>query len=215
MRTTTGRRVVAGGRTTVAVLVGAVTLALIAAPGAAAPSAPDERAPLWSGDGLRALLGRVDDPAGPDGPVVWEDGRMHLLDPDGRSGFTPVTMHEDGQVAGQGGASGTTPMVWDRRTGLRALPSPGTESRAFGLGRPGLVVGVTAPEGARTWRAVVWVLGVPVRLGERLPGHPSPTSSTADDVNDHGQVVGQLGLNEPGTGDGYGRAVLWDLVPGR
>lgn len=182
----------------------------------ALPTPPGATSTAQAVDDRGRVLGTVDDPAGPDGPVVWEGGRMQLLDPDGRSGFTPVTMHEDGQVAGQGGASGTTPMVWDRRIGLRALPGRGgPEARAFGLGRPGLVAGVTTADGAAWWRAAVWVLGVPVPLGERLPGHPAPSSSTAVDVNDRGQVVGSLSLDEPGGGDPYGRAVLWDLVPGR
>lgn len=182
----------------------------------ALPTPPGATSTAQAVDDRGRVLGDVVDPAGPDGPVLWEGDRMHLLDPDRRSGFTPVAMHEDGQVVGQGGASGTTPMVWDRRTGVRRLPLPGgVGGQVRGLGRPGLVVGATAPAGSLTWHAVVWVLGVPVPLGEQLPGHPRAWLSIADDVNDRGQVVGSLALNEPGTGDGYGRAVLWDLVPGR
>lgn len=162
------------------------------------------------------VLGRVDDPAGPDGPVVWADGRMHLLDPDGRAGFTPRVMHEDGLVAGQGGPSGRVPMVWERRTGLRTLPGVGgTVGDALGLGRPGLVVGSTSAGPGRTRHAVVWLLGTPVPLGERVTGHPRPTDSVVSDVNDQGQAVGYLWLEDQYAGDPYAIAVLWDLVPGR
>lgn len=162
------------------------------------------------------VLGRVDDPAGPDGPVVWADGRVHLLDPDGRAGFDPRVVHEDGLVAGRGGPSGDVPMVWERRTGLRVLPGvDGTVGDALGLGRPGLVGGFTRPGTEYTRRAAVWVLGVPVPLGERVAGSSRPTDSVVSDVNDQGQAVGYLWLQEPVTGDPYAVAVIWELVPGR
>lgn len=182
----------------------------------ALPTPPGATSTAQAIDDRGRVLGRVDDPAGPDGPVVWDGGRMHLLDPDGRSAFTPTAVHEDGHVVGRGGPQGSTPMVWDRRTGLRSLPVLGAEGgSALGVGRPGLVVGA-ASTAAPGWRhAVVWVLGTAVPLDERLAGHPAPTLGLAQDVNDRGQVVAHLGLNQPGTGDGYGLAVLWDLVPGR
>ena len=162
------------------------------------------------------VLGRVDDPAGPGGPVVWAHGRLHLLDPDGHAGFVPRVMHEDGLVAGRGGPSGDVPMVWERRTGLRTLPGvDGTVGDALGLGRPGLVGGFTRPGTEYTRRAVVWVLGVPMPLGERVAGSARPTDSVVSDVNDQGQAVGYLWLEDQHAGDPYAVTVLWDLVPGR
>lgn len=60
-------------------------------------------------------------------------------------------------------------------------------------------------------RPTVWVAGLPVPLGDTLPGRGPAHQGFAHDVDDAGRVVGEL---QVGTARTF-RAVLWELVPRR
>lgn len=153
------------------------------------------------------VVGEAPDASGRGRVVTWDQGRTHVLDLD------PPNTHVDVVDVNEHGTVLVTPARWGEpsvpvvagRQGtvpLRSLGGP--SSVGYALNDVGLVVGGSELSSSSGMRPVVWVLGVPVPLGARAPGS-GVSSGVALDVNDRGQVVGQLG----------GRAVRWDLVPRR
>lgn len=164
------------------------------------------------------VLGSVDDPDGRDGTVVWEDGVLRFVytstDPERR--LHPSDLNEKGVVVGRVERRGTGVGVVVDADGtlrrLRALGGDRTDPAA--VHDLGIVVGSATREPGRSDlpHACLWVLGVPVALGERVGGL-TVVASVARDVNARGQVVGTV--STPGPRGFESRVVLWELVPGR
>jgi len=153
------------------------------------------------------VVGTAADGEGRSRTVVWEQGRMRYLD---LGGITPELDRTDVDrhgtvVTNRTNADGTTYGVVAGRHGtvrLRTLGGP--SSRVFAISDLGLVVGEA--QRRELWTVpVVWVLGVPVPLGDRLHGAAPAVGGSALDVNNRGQVVGDVG----------GVPVIWDLRPRR
>ncbi|MFS0702950.1 hypothetical protein AB6N23_00365 [Cellulomonas sp. 179-A 9B4 NHS] len=143
---------------------------------------------------------------------VWSRGRFTELR-DAGARLRGVDLNDRGHVAGSVGRTG-----WFREAALwrdgairRLGVLPGHEtSLALALNDAGLVVGVSAPAPGQRGTGVVWRDGVPVPLGVVGEGW-----SLASDVNERGQVAGQLGATTAG-GAEVAQPFVWQdgrLVP--
>lgn len=151
--------------------------------------------------------------------VVWDDGRLEELTGDAQDDAVPGDVNGHDVVVGwyldheslRGRA-----LVRDPRLGPVDLPTLGGRSAfARAVDDHGIVVGSAQRSGdVRLVHAVAWVLGVPVPLGERLPG-AHVQGSEAYGLNERGQVIGVLNAGMPDTWVHGRRAVLWELDPRR
>lgn len=171
------------------------------------------------GDG--AVTARLQVAGAPPRGVVWYGGRMLDLTGDAGDDVVPMDVNEDGVVVGwyldtrEPAAVGRA-LVRGPRFGPVDLPTLGGRSAfAYAVDDHGLVVGsAQRPGDVRLVHAVAWVAGVPVPLGERLPG-VHVQGSAAYGVNERGQVIGVLNAGSPGDLLPGQRAVLWELDPRR
>lgn len=202
----TGTAVTADGRNRVYVWRDGVMTAL---------PAPETAWAYASGITARGdVVGHVTDLAagGRSGPALWRRGGMTFFrdrvdvvdvnDRGGVAGGAPVL--DDGRELGY---------VGDHRGGLRLPTLGGRTSRANALNNVEVTVGWAERRGDPAIHPVAWVRGAPVPLGEQLPG-AAVRGGMANDVNDRGQVVGNVHpVTGPGPSDYTPRAVLWELAP--
>jgi probable HAF family extracellular repeat protein len=125
-------------------------------------------------------------------PVHWQNGTVTKLS----EGFgTATAINDRGQVTGlYYGGSGSFLWSAGRLTDLGTLPGA-TFTQAYGINNHGQIVGYTDLD------AFVWQDG-------RMSALPrlSPGNTTAQDINDRGQIVGDSSTSPTG-GDSH--AVLW------
>jgi len=177
-----------------------------------APAAADAYAAAITRRGV--VVGQIDDPVGRSGHVVWEDGPLRFLDL--QAGYL-VDVNDRGVVAGNvpTGDGTSRGIVADRRGSTRLPTLGGRSGGTSALNDLGVVVGWAERRGDTTPHPVAWVLGVPVPLGQHVPG-VVVRGGMAFDINDRGQVVGHVQpVTGPGPSDVTQRAVLWELVPRR
>lgn len=143
--------------------------------------------------------------------VVWEGGRMRYLADDAQYQEF-YDLNERGVAVGTVGTPGGRwrAAVSDRR-GLTRLPTlGGPDGYGSAVDDRGIVVGTATRGPDLELHAAVWVLGVPVPLGERVDARPAVRSG-ASDIDERGRVAGSVTVEEDGTEET--RAVLWHLVP--
>jgi probable HAF family extracellular repeat protein len=133
-------------------------------------------------------------------PTIWVPGQPEdvFLNLGSAPGGEAVDINNDGWVVGWN----PNAFVWLSST-RQAIPLEGSCPRAFGINNLGWVVG---QDGCSQAQAVLWQ---PTQPGGTtftrvdLPLLPSPSTSAAYEINDAGQIIGQV--NTPGRS----YAVLW------
>ncbi len=121
---------------------------------------------------------------------VWKDGVFTELRADGLV-LRGADLDERGRVAGEVhlGSGVREAAVWRDGTIERLGMLPGTTfSQAFAMNDAGLVVGVSSDARGRRGTAFVWSRGTMQAIGTVGSGW-----SDTQDVNEHGQVAGQIG----------------------
>ncbi len=164
------------------ILVTGVVLAGLVAPGAASAAPVWRLVDLGAGDGSVAYA--VNDRehvvgTDADGGFLWRAGRIIDL-----GAMTPTDVNNRDEVVGfRWDGDVTHAVVWRRGTlrDLGASPA-GQSSRALAVNDRGEVVGVAGG------RAVRWHDGVMSELDSM-----GKTSSVASDINNRGQIVGEVG----------------------
>lgn len=160
------------------------------------------------------VLVRLNTPGGGRTYALWRGDRLLPLD----AGRAPDLVDLDDR----GAAVGTT-MVWDESArGVSVSPGRmtrlptlgGRSSFAVAAGPPGVVGGTAQVRGQeRGGLPVVWLHGLPVPLGSRLPGVETD-GGTVRAIDDRGRMVGEVSVvTGPRPGQRESRAVLWDVVP--
>jgi probable HAF family extracellular repeat protein len=139
-------------------------------------------------------------------PFLWQDGRMRDL---GTLGGTLATvasweaLNDRGEVVGQSNLKGdktSHPFLWDGRSLVDLGTMGGQLGGAEWVDDAGQVVGwADTPKylgpnlgepGDQLYQAFLWDKGVMTDLGTA----PGDRCSTANSINDHGQVVGNAGI---------------------
>ena len=121
---------------------------------------------------------------------VWKDGVFTELRADGLV-LRGADLHERGRVAGEVhlGSGVREAAVWRDGTIERLGMLPGTTfSQAFAMNDAGLVVGVSSDGRGRRGTAFAWSRGTMRAIGTVGSGW-----SDTQDVNERGQVAGQIG----------------------
>ena len=132
--------------------------------------------------------------------VLWENGTaIDIGNLGGSAWHTPMAINDRGEVVGfsnhsasDGGAFNARAFYWSKSAGildLGTLPGDST-SQALGINSRGQVVGVSC--GASGCRGFLWEKGVMTDLNSLTgPGFVDHIS-VAGDINDRGQITGQL-----------------------
>lgn len=142
------------------------------------------------------------------GGILTDLGISGGQDPNSR--LTALSLNELGRVVGWIQLPDfTSAYVWSSKDGFTLLTG-GTYAYATGINKHGLIVGAAAgviPNGpiqAVAWPATNSML--------RLSGD-SPHAGVATAVNDRGQAVGWIGVDDSNTGTNH--AMLWVISPAR
>ncbi len=132
--------------------------------------------------------------------VLWEsNGRpIDLGNLGGSSWNTPMAINQRGDVVGFAGEPGDDvgkilhAFLWTPRDGIKPLGAlPGdVSSEAHGINERGQIVG-TSCDAAGVCRAFLWQNGVMSDLNALLDGGATATLTTAQDINDLGEITGR------------------------
>jgi probable HAF family extracellular repeat protein len=144
---------------------------------------------------------RVGSPSGPEAVLRRADGTSQTITT--RFGARPLDVNERGDVVGFYGdndVSARRAFYWSNST-FKQLPGFANDggAEAHALNNRGEIVGLARPRGGYS-AAAIWRNGVPEFIGT-LGGN----SSTANDINDAGQVVGESSPQ----GNNLGHAFLY------
>lgn len=181
------------------------------------PGAEHVTARAINDSGQIAGTGRVRGPAGPEKPLLWENGRVYTLSlpPGSRSGHA-ADINDRGQIVGGGhGGRAMEALFWERGRPRRLVPLPGAAwNDANAINERGDVVGTALFRGggaAAASRALLWDAG-PNHAPRELAPLPGDQNSRASDLNDRGQVVGTSLAAAAGPGNNWNpprRAWVW------
>jgi uncharacterized membrane protein len=129
--------------------------------------------------------------------VLWHDGiPVDIGNFGGHSWNTPTAINNHGTVVGfslpasQDGTRNFQAFIWTAKTGIRPLgmPSGDIRSEALGINEEDQVVGLSRSQSGL--RAMIWEHGTFTDLNTlTVPG--SPYLIFANDINDHGRIVGE------------------------
>ena len=132
--------------------------------------------------------------------LLWHNGTpTNLGSLGGVAWNTPAAINDEGEVVGfsdlpgdESGAPNFHAFLWTKSTGMQDLGTlPGdVMSIAYGINQAGQIVGQSiAADG--TSRAFLWQNGVMTDLNTLIPSGSTLSLLYANDINDHGEIVGQ------------------------
>jgi uncharacterized membrane protein len=122
---------------------------------------------------------------------LWSKGEIRPLPPAPGAAFAyTLDINNQGVAVGWSAGGGVIQdaTVWVRGVPAK-LPSLAYEAAAFAIGEEGTIVGSSIPDYQNSARGVRWADGEV----EDLPTPSGVEFSSADDINDRGQVVGHAG----------------------
>ncbi len=132
--------------------------------------------------------------------VLWEHGHpTNIGNLGGVAWNTPMAINQRGAVVGfsnfsanDGGAFAAHAFLWTKSDGIRDLGTlPGdVYSQALGVNERLQVVGLSCSAGFARCRAFVWQDGVMTDLNTLVASRYSDHLTTANDINDLGQITG-------------------------
>jgi probable HAF family extracellular repeat protein len=136
--------------------------------------------------------------------VLWQNGRVFYLGSIGGHGWnTPVSINDNGEVAGFANASGDIvngqltfkfhAFLWTKERGMVDLGTlPGDAlSEATGINNEGQVVGTSFGANFTHPRAFIYQDGKMTPLNSLIAGNSTLSLAVTGDINDEGEITGQ------------------------
>jgi probable HAF family extracellular repeat protein len=132
--------------------------------------------------------------------VLWDNGQViDIVQSNGGPYWnTPMAINQRGDIVGFVGKDGDIDanelraFLWTKKGGFQYLPPLAGDpfSEALGINNNGQIVGISCLFGGAPCRPVLWENGVVTNLRLLVPAY-NGVLSTAQDINDDGQITGR------------------------